>query len=166
MPTSLFPNFTGGGTGLQDTPAKTEIEFHYLANGERSSMIWRRNKSWNRSFMGRKNGRQPERQLYLRTLANLASPSEVRSLLQLARQDLNTEQIGADLLIFAHRSGARRCCRRGLRSCAAAWLWTMARCLPGIADCTRGASALTFVRSGRRGRRGRIENAIGRRRRF
>ena len=103
VPTSLFPNFTGGGTGLQDTPEKTEIEFHYLANGERSSMIWRRNKSWNRSFMGRKNGRQPERQLYLRTLANLASPSEVRSLLQLARQDLNTEQISADLLIFAHR---------------------------------------------------------------
>ena len=103
VPTSLFPNFTGGGTGLQDTPEKTEIELHYLDNGERSSMIWRRNKSWNRSFMGRKNGRQPERQLYLRTLANLTSPSEVRSLLQLARHDLNTEQIRADLLVLAHR---------------------------------------------------------------
>ena len=108
VPTSLFPNFTGGGAGLQDTPEKTEIEFHYLADGERTAMVWRRNKSWNRSFMGRKNGQQPKRQLYLRTLANLTSPSEVRSLLQLARQDLNAEQISADLLILAHRVLPRR----------------------------------------------------------
>ena len=108
VPTSLFPNFTGGGTGLQDVPEKTEIEFHYLDNNERSSMIWRRGKAWNRSFMGRKNAKQPERQLYLRTLANLTNPSEVRSLLQLVRKDLHSEQITDDLLIFAHRVLPRR----------------------------------------------------------
>lgn len=108
VPSGLFPNFTGGGTGLHDVPEKTEIEFHYLDDNERSAMIWRRGKAWNRSFMGRKNAKQPERQLYLRTLANLTNPAEVRSLLQLVRKDLNTEQITDDLLIFAHRVLPRR----------------------------------------------------------
>ena len=108
VPSSLFPNFTGGGTGLSDTPEKTEIEFHYLDQDERAAMTWRRGKAWNRSFMGRKNAKQPARQLYMRTLANLTNPSEVRSLLQLARKDLHTEQITDDLLIFAHRVLPRR----------------------------------------------------------
>lgn len=108
VPTSLFPNFTGGGTNLQDAPGKTEIEFHYLHNSERLAMKWRRGKSWNRSFMGRKGGQQPERELYMRTLANLTNPSEVRSILQLARKELHTEQITEDLLIFAHRVLPRR----------------------------------------------------------
>ena len=42
-------------------------------------MLWRRGKSWGRSFLGRKGGAQPVRDVYLRTLANLANPSEVRS---------------------------------------------------------------------------------------
>ena len=108
VPTSLFPNFTGGGTGLQDPTEKTEIEFHYLDNGERNSMIWRRGKAWNRSFMGRKDARQPQRELYLRTLANFTSPSEVRSLLQIVRKELQTERVTEDLLIFAHRVLPRR----------------------------------------------------------
>ena len=108
VPSSLFPNFTGGGTGLSDTPEKTEIEFHYLDQDERASMTWRRGKAWNRSFMGRTNAKQPARQLYMRTLANLTNPSEVRSLLQLARKDLHTEQVTDDLLIFAHRVLPRR----------------------------------------------------------
>ena len=108
VPSSLFPNFTGGATGLSDAADATELEYHYLDNGERNAMVWRRGKAWNRSYMGRKNGKQPERPLYLRTLANLTSPSEVRSLLQLVRQDLHTEQITEDLLIFAHRVLPRR----------------------------------------------------------
>ena len=103
VPTSLFPNFTGGSTSLQDAPGQTELEFHYLYDNERVSMMWRRGKSWNRSFMGRKNAVQPQRQLYMRTLANLTNPSEVRSILQLARKELATEQITEDLLLFAHR---------------------------------------------------------------
>ena len=108
VPTSLFPNFTGGGTSLEASPEATEIEFHYLDEGERVSMMWKRGKAWNRSFMGRKNARQPKRLLYLRTLANLTSPSEVRSLLQLARKELHTEQLTEDLLLFAHRVLPRR----------------------------------------------------------
>ena len=108
VPSNLFANFTGGGTGLSDALEKTEFEFHYLDNDERASMIWRRGRGWNRSFMGRKNAKQPERQLYLRTLANLTNPSEVRSLLQLVRKDLHAEQITDDLLILPIV-----CCRDG-----------------------------------------------------
>lgn len=108
VPSSLFPNFTGSNIPFQDSLDATELEFHYLHDGERSSMVWRRGRSWGRSFMGRKGGRQPERQLYMRTLANLTNPSEVRSILQLARRKLETEQITEDLLLFAHRVLPRR----------------------------------------------------------
>ena len=44
----------------------------------------------------------------MRTLANLTNPSEVRSLLQLVRKELQTEPIPEDLLMFAHRVMPRR----------------------------------------------------------
>lgn len=108
-PSSLFPNFTDGQQGtLSDAVDETELEFHYLHDGERLSMVWRRTKSWSRSFMGRKGGRQPERGVYLRTLANLTNPSEVRSVLQLGRKQFQTESVEPNLLIFAHRILPRR----------------------------------------------------------
>ena len=107
-PATLFPDFTGGATELQDTPEETEIEFHYLAQGHRRAMLWRRGESWNRSFMGRRGGRQPERAVYLRTLASMTNPTEVRRFLQLSRQELHTERITEDLLIFASRILPRR----------------------------------------------------------
>lgn len=108
VPSSLFPNFTSAGTDLADTIDSTDIEFYYLHRNERLSMRWRRGKSWNRSFMGRRQGEQPERNLYLRTLANLTNPSEVRSLLQIGRKDTQSEQVTEDLLLFAHRVLPRR----------------------------------------------------------
>ena len=52
------------------------------------AMRWRRGKGWNRSFLGRKQAKQPQRQVYLRTLSNLSNPSEVRGVLSMSR--LNT----------------------------------------------------------------------------
>ena len=104
VPSSLFPNFTDTLEGtLSDSTDQTELEFYYLHGGERLSMAWRRGKSWNRSFMGRKGGRQPNRSLYLRTLANLTNPSEVRGILQIGRKQYRADQLTSDLLIFAHR---------------------------------------------------------------
>lgn len=103
VPTSLFPNFVNRDSRLADLPGRTELEFHYLHKGERTSMAWKRNKSWNRSYMGRPKGAQPERDLYLRTLANLTNPSEARGLLQLARKDYQTAKLTPDLLVFAGR---------------------------------------------------------------
>lgn len=98
-PGRLFPNFISRQPAVRSDPApETELDFHYLHQGDRRSMIWRRGKSWSRRGDG-----QPEREVYLRTLANLTSPSEVRSILQLGTKQVRTEAIRPDLLIFAHR---------------------------------------------------------------
>lgn len=102
VPTTLFPNLK---TKQTDTPNDIELatafEFYYRAHNKKKSMRWARGKSWNRSFMGEKGGEQPQRALYLRTLANLTSPSEVRSVLQIAKTDVATTTITSDLLAFA-----------------------------------------------------------------
>ena len=104
VPSSLFPNFTDRQDGkLSDPTTQTEFEFYYLHNNERASMAWRRGRSWNRSFMGRKGGSQPERGVYLRTLSNLTNPSEVRGILQLGRKEYQADSLTPDLLVFAHR---------------------------------------------------------------
>ena len=103
-PSSLFPNFTTRQDAVSsDAPQQTEIEFEYLHHGNNRSMTWRRRRSWTRSFPRRNDGPQPERPVYLRTLANLTNPSEVRSVLQLGRKRVETETVSEDLLIFAHR---------------------------------------------------------------
>ena len=53
--------------------------------------------------MGRKGGKQPERAVYLRTLANLTNPSEVRGMLQIMRKQYSATRFAANLLVFAHR---------------------------------------------------------------
>lgn len=103
-PGVLFPNFPGRRSGeYSDLAPPTELEFDYRHHGGYLAMRWRRGKSWNRSYLGRKNASQPERDLYLRTLANLTNPSEVRGILQLARQEFRTAEIPPELLLFADR---------------------------------------------------------------
>ena len=100
-PSRLFPKFISLQEAVRSDPAQqTELEFHYLHRGDRRFMTWRRGRSWSRKGDGKS---QPERQVYLRTLANLTSPSEVRSILQLGRKQVRKEAISPDLLIFAHR---------------------------------------------------------------
>ena len=100
-PSRLFPNFITRQEAVRsDSVQETELEFHYLHQGDRRFSTWRRGESWSRKGDG---NAQPERPVYLRTLANLTSPSEVRSILQLGRKEVRTEAISPDLLIFAHR---------------------------------------------------------------
>ena len=100
VPTTLFPDFTEGDA---DSPDKTELEYAYRDNGARISMVWRRGKAWNRSFFGRKGAKQPEREVYLRTLANLTNPSEVRSMLQIKRRGHTIKEVNSGLLVLANR---------------------------------------------------------------
>ena len=88
---------------VSDVQGNTSFEYYFVDHGQRLGMAWRRSKSWSKSFMGRKNGRQPARALYLRTLANLTSPSEVRSILQIGNQVFDSNDIDADLIAFAHK---------------------------------------------------------------
>ena len=103
VPGALFPNFAGRQGAFLDAVQPTELAFEYLQQGAPVSMAWRRGASWNRSYMGRKSAGQPERALYLRTLANLTNPSEVRGILQLARKEFQATEVTPDLLIFADR---------------------------------------------------------------
>jgi predicted ATP-dependent endonuclease of OLD family len=105
IPSTRFSNFTNRQQQpeLPDTEPRTELEFHYLDRGNRGSMAWRRGKSWNRSFLGRAGGAQPVRDVYLRTLANRTNQSEVRSITQLARKQIEARTLSAEMLIFAYR---------------------------------------------------------------
>ena len=88
-PGRLFPNFSSRQQNtMADTAQRSELEFHYLDQGERRSMVWRRSRAWSRRFAGGSGAGQPSREVYLRTLANLTNPSEVRSILRLGRKPM------------------------------------------------------------------------------
>jgi predicted ATPase len=108
-PTSLFPDFrpkTEKVNGeIADSRPNAEITFSYVADHQRLSMKWSRSGkgSWNRSYFGRPKGAQPNRELYLRTLANLSNPSEVRSVLQMAQKPFEAQGVDAANIAFAQR---------------------------------------------------------------
>jgi predicted ATPase len=103
-PAVLFPSLRAKhDPEVSDAEGKPSFEYYFIDGGHRIGMAWRRLKSWSKSFMGRKDGRQPQRELYLRTLANLTSPSEVRSILQIGNQDFSRNELDADLIAFAHK---------------------------------------------------------------
>lgn len=106
VPGSLFPDFTDRQHGTwSDTTKRSEIEFHYLYRGDRLSMIWRRTRHWKRNFVGRTGSDvQPQRDVYLRTLANLTNPAEVRGILQLGRKPTRSDVVSPELLVFATAS--------------------------------------------------------------
>ncbi|MGD0092594.1 MAG: ATP-binding protein [Planctomycetota bacterium] len=125
-PTKMFPVFDPRRRDTQgelfDIREAVEITFAYVVKNDRQQMKWARpGDKWNRSFLGRKGAEQPERDVYLRTLANLSNPSELRSVLQLARRDFETEKVDASNIAFAQRILSYRysrlsCMRTGLRS--------------------------------------------------
>lgn len=100
-PAVLFPNLKS--VEISDHPGTPSFEYYFVDQGKRMSMTWRRGKSWSKSFMGRKEARQPQRDVYLRTLANLTSPSEVRSILQIGSKNFLKQDLDADLIAFALR---------------------------------------------------------------
>ena len=83
-PSTRFSDFRPNHGELRDMREEVKIEFCYLTLDGQRAMRWRRTKGWNRSFFGRKNASQPERQIYLRRLSNLNNPAEVRSVLNKA----------------------------------------------------------------------------------
>ena len=89
VPSTLFPYYRPKLGNRVDHMGEVVIEFDYRTPEGRRYMRWRRLKSWNKSYGGRKGAYQPVRGVYLRTLSNLSNPSEVRSVLNMSR--LNTE---------------------------------------------------------------------------
>ena len=105
VPSTLFPDYRPKFGEREDVRQEVTIEFNYLTLDGPLSMRWRRGKGWNRSFLGRKNARQPERQLYLRTLSNLSNPSEVCSVLNMSHLKSQPEEtpLTAAQIEFAHQ---------------------------------------------------------------
>ena len=105
VPSTLFPDYRPKFGEREDVRQEVTIEFNYLTLDGPLSMRWRRGKGWNRSFLGRPNASQPERQLYLRTLSNLSNPSEVRSVLNMSRLKSQPEEtpLTAAQIEFAHQ---------------------------------------------------------------
>ena len=105
VPSTLFPDYRPKLGGREDMRQEVTIEFNHLTLNGPLSMRWRRDKGWNRSFFGRKNASQPERQVYLRTLSNLSNPSEVRGALNMSRLKSKPEEtpLTAAQIEFAHQ---------------------------------------------------------------
>lgn len=104
-PATLFPNLSlNQNPEYSDTQNNTVFEYYYIHQKKRSSMRWAKSTAWSKSYMGQKSGAQPERMVYLRTLANLTSPSEVRSVLQIGQKGIyELSQVTSDLIAFAQR---------------------------------------------------------------
>ena len=104
VPTTMFPNLSiKNNSALSDIEHSTVFDYYYIHQNKKMSMRWSKGKSWNKSFMGQSGIEQPERPLYLRTLANLTSPSEIRNVLQIGKSTFETEVLTSDLLAFAQR---------------------------------------------------------------
>lgn len=98
-PSEVFPDVKG-----YDLRGPVRMEFTYTASRQSCSMVWSRTRDkWNRSYLGRKKGNQPSRATYLRTLANLTSPSEVRRFLQFSRSPLEEQRLPPEVVALAHR---------------------------------------------------------------
>ena len=105
VPSTLFPYYSPKLGDRQDKLQRVTLEFNYQTPDGMRSMRWRRMNSWNRSFFGRQNASQPERQVYLRTLSNLSNPSEVRGVLSMSRLKSEPEEtpLTASQIAFAHQ---------------------------------------------------------------
>lgn len=105
VPSTLFPDYRPKRGARKDGTQTVTIEFDYSTPDGRLSMRWRRSKGWNRSFFGRRGGKQPERPVYLRTLTNLSNPSEVRGVLRMSRANVppNETPLTASQINFAQK---------------------------------------------------------------
>ena len=105
VPSTLFPDFRPRQSKRHDQRDEVLLRFDYSSPEGRQPMQWKRGKGWNRSFLGRKHARQPERPLYLRTLSNLSNPSEVRGVLSMSRVKAVLEEtpLTASQVGFAQR---------------------------------------------------------------
>jgi len=102
----MFPNLQ---TKQDDIPSderqKATIDYYLKHAGNLFPMVWRRiTKTWNISYKGQQISEHPERKVYLRTLANLSNPSEVRGFLTIGRrEDVVVKDIDPSLISMATR---------------------------------------------------------------
>ena len=76
VPSELFPDYQPRQGTRGDQGVETVLHYGYSTPDGLRSMMWKRTtRSWNRRFSSHHEARQPERQVFLRTLGNLTNPS-------------------------------------------------------------------------------------------
>lgn len=101
-PSTFFPSYTSSAQA-RDELQGVRLTYNYIENGNNGTMTWAKNKSWGRSFAGRKNATPPQRAVFIRTLANMANPSEIRKLALLDRGEVSQLDVPPALIAFAER---------------------------------------------------------------
>ena len=107
-PSTLFPNLRPEDGRRGDEWQEATIDFDYLTPEGGSSMQWRRSeRNWSRNYFGRKSISQPERQVHLRTLNSLNTPSRLNTSIVLhsrsRRFELEETPLTASQIEFAHQ---------------------------------------------------------------
>ena len=107
-PSILFPDLRPEDGGRGDEWQEAAMDFDYQTPEGGRSMQWRRSKKgWSRNFFGRENASQPERQVYLRTLNSLNSPSRLNTSITWSsrsrRFELEETPLTASQIEFAHQ---------------------------------------------------------------
>ena len=107
-PSNVFPRFSPKRPELPaDRLMGSVLEFTYTHEGKTMLMSWKQGKDgrWSKSFFGRKKVSWPKRRVYLRTLAQLTHPSEVRKYLTLAqKRDIHIEAVDPSFFSLAERA--------------------------------------------------------------
>ena len=106
VPSALFPDYRPKQGTRGDKRIETVLQYEYSTPEGQRSMMWRRTtKGWSRSFLGRPGASQPERQVYLRTLGDLTSPSELLGAFGMARMRSASQEspLTASQIAFAQR---------------------------------------------------------------
>ena len=107
-PSSLFPDMRPENGRRGDEWQEATIDFDYQTPEGSRSMQWRRSeKNWSRNYFRRKSTSQPERQVHLRTLNSLNSPSRLNISImwsgRSSRFELEEIPLTASQIEFAHQ---------------------------------------------------------------
>ena len=93
-----------GYLGQEEAWQGAAIQFAYVTPDGVRSMQWQRSKKgWNRDYFGRENARQPERQVYLRTLSNINNPLRFSIKTSTPISELEETPLTASQIEFVHQ---------------------------------------------------------------
>ena len=84
-PSVLFPSYRPKTGDFSDDDREVNLSFEYAIDGLRATRAWRKQAGPTRRFRRRAGEQLPEHDVYLRTLRNLADPSETRVVTRMMR---------------------------------------------------------------------------------
>lgn len=95
-PSVLFPSYRPRNGEFSDDDREVNLSFEYAIDGLRATRAWRKQGGPARRFRRRGGEPLPEHDIYLRTLRNLADPSEARIVARMTRSARSHERVPFD----------------------------------------------------------------------